>query len=211
MYALALDPGARSRRIVVRPMGSERAAVATWSLASDGELVAAIARGDSAALAALYDRHAALLLAVAARILGPHAAEDLVHDVLVEAWQRAATYDPARGSVRAWLLLRLRSRALDRCRRNQRRPSEPIDRAAELGDPDVPDPLNRLEQARARDALGALTPNQREILELAYFTGMTMAEIAEHLGIPIGTVKSRTSAALGRLREALQAPRGGAS
>ncbi|HRI11154.1 MAG TPA: sigma-70 family RNA polymerase sigma factor [Nannocystaceae bacterium] len=192
-------------------MGSERAAVATWSLASDGELVAAIARGDSAALAALYDRHAALLLAVAARILGPHAAEDLVHDVLVEAWQRAATYDPARGSVRAWLLLRLRSRALDRCRRNQRRPSEPIDRAAELGDPDVPDPLNRLEQARARDALGALTPNQREILELAYFTGMTMAEIAEHLGIPIGTVKSRTSAALGRLREALQAPRGGAS
>ena len=88
---------------------------------SDPELVAAMARGDNDALGALYDRHCPVLLAIAVRILGdPREAEDLVHDVLLEAWNKADDYDRARGSVRTWLSIRLRSRALDRWRRANR-------------------------------------------------------------------------------------------
>ncbi|MEZ4468804.1 MAG: sigma-70 family RNA polymerase sigma factor [bacterium] len=87
------------------------------SIDLDTRLVLGMAQGDKSALGQLYDRHAPLLLGVALRLLGDRPeAEDLVHDVLIEAWQRADTYDPARASVRSWLLLRLRSRALDRLR-----------------------------------------------------------------------------------------------
>lgn len=211
MITLTLDSAA-VRRIVAPRMSSGRAKVAARSRTSDAELVAAMACGDRDALAALYDRYAGLLLATAARIVGTSGAEDLVHDVLVEAWQRAAGYEEARGSVRTWLLLRLRSRALDLCRREHRRPWEPLspqgDRAAEGEGYGAQDPLSRVEQARARAAISRLSPSQRQIVELAYFGGLTMVEIAEALGIPIGTVKSRSSAALSRLRAALCGPGG---
>jgi RNA polymerase sigma-70 factor (ECF subfamily) len=176
---------------------------------SDPELVLAMARGDSDALGVLYDRHGALMLATAARILGnQREAEDLVHDVLLEAWQKAGDYERARGSVRTWLLIRLRSRALDRWRRSSRIRIETME-ARHLDDllpARADDPGQSLDDARVRRAVLDLPGTQRQVLELAYFEGLSATEIAERLGIPVGTVKSRTAAGLARLRTALHDP-----
>lgn len=176
---------------------------------SDPELVLAMASGDSDALAVLYDRHGALMLATAARILGgQREAEDLVHDVLLEAWQKAGDYERARGSVRTWLLVRLRSRALDRWRRASRTRVETME-ARQLEDllpARADDPGLSLDLARVRRAVLELPGSQRQVLELAYFEGLSASEIAERLAIPIGTVKSRTAAGLTRLRTALHDP-----
>ena len=167
-------------------------------------LVAAMANGDSQALAELYDRYASTLLAVAHRMLAhQHNAEDLVQDVFMEAWRSSASYSPQRGGVRTWLLLRLRSRAIDRLRLNARR------RVASLEDdgvPDLPDPAHENlaflpDHATLRRAIETLPKEQRQALELAYFKGLTASEIAASEDIPIGTVKSRLAAALRKLRE----------
>jgi len=174
---------------------------------SDPDLVAAMARGDGQALGVLYDRHAPTLLATAARILGnQREVEDLVHDVLVEAWQKAGDYDRARGSVRTWLLVRLRSRALDRWRRAGRirilaMEDQTLD---ELLPAPAGDPGQSVDHARVRHAVRELPEAQRQVLELAYFEGLSASEIAERLAIPIGTVKSRTAAGMTKLRAALQ-------
>lgn len=173
---------------------------------SDAELLAAMARGDSDALGHLYDRYASLLLATAIRILGGRReAEDLVHDVLMEVWQKCADYDPERGSVRTWVLIRLRSRALDRCRRAGRVRVEAIEDGTldDLGPAPGDEPGHNLDHARVRRALGELPAAQRQVLELGYFEGLSASEIAEHLAIPIGTVKSRTAAGLAKLRAAI--------
>jgi RNA polymerase sigma-70 factor (ECF subfamily) len=172
---------------------------------SDAELVRAMAAGDRQGLAALYDRHGSCLLAAARRFLGSlAAAEDLVHDVLLEAWRRADTFDPSRGSARTWLLVRLRSRALDRLRRRQRGQSA-LHALASAPAPEAvaADPQRRSEHAEIRRALAALPPSHRQVLDLAYFGGLSMAEIAAAMEIPLGTVKSRTASALGKLRRAL--------
>ncbi|MCA9658979.1 MAG: sigma-70 family RNA polymerase sigma factor [Myxococcales bacterium] len=171
---------------------------------SDAELVRAMAAGDRQALAALYDRHGGCLLAAARRFLGsPAAAEDLVHDVLLEAWRRADSFDASRGSARTWLLVRLRSRALDRLRRRQRGQSA-LNALATAPAPEAAnDPQRRSEHAEIRRALAALPPSHRQVLDLAYFGGLSMAEIAAAMDIPLGTVKSRTASALGKLRRAL--------
>jgi len=176
---------------------------------SDPELVQAMASGDSDALGILYDRHGALMLATAARILGSQReAEDLVHDVMLEAWHKAADYERARGSVRTWLLVRLRSRALDRWRRAGRIRIETME-ARQLDDllpARSDDPGQSLDHARVRRAVLELPVTQRQVLELAYFEGLSATEIAERLEIPVGTVKSRTAAGLARLRAALHDP-----
>lgn len=171
----------------------------------DRGLMAAAAAGDEAALAALYDRHAAAMLGVALRILKTRQdAEDLVHDVFVEAWQRAGDFDASRGSVRSWLLVRTRSRAVDRLRsleaarkrglllRDQQGP----------GEASVEPLWDGLDRQRAKRALDALPEAQRSLVELAYFEGLSCSEMAEKCGIPIGTVKSRLSAGMSKLREA---------
>ncbi|MCA9593207.1 MAG: sigma-70 family RNA polymerase sigma factor [Myxococcales bacterium] len=169
---------------------------------SDAELVARLTRGDRAALAALYDRHAPLVFALVRRIVGSAAeAEDLVHDVFLEAWRRAETYDPGRGGVRTWLLLRARSRALDHKKsaavsRTEALPERP--KAAVDGDHSLaPD------CARLRRALLALPQEQQHVLLLGYFEGLSSTEIAARVGAPVGTVKSRVAAALSKLRAAL--------
>jgi RNA polymerase sigma-70 factor (ECF subfamily) len=168
-------------------------------------LVAAAARGDREALGALYDRYAGLLLGVALRMLDERReAEDLVHDVFLEAWQKAATYDAARGSVRAWLLLRMRSRCLDRLKSAQERLTRalgdldpPARRSPSLGGGDESD------AAKVRAGLSTLPTEQRQVLELSYFAGLSGSEISSQLGVPLGTVKSRAAAALDKLRSAL--------
>lgn len=184
--------------------------MADRSRESDVELIGAMTRGDRGALSELYDRYASLLLATAQRMLGSTVAgEDLVHDVLLEAWRRADSYDPARGTVRTWLLVRLRSRALDRLRRERRSAAWVLEVAKLPVDEEVGDPRRLSEHAAIRRVLDDLPEHHRQVLTLAYFGGLSMTEIAEALAIPIGTVKSRTAAALQRLRVALSAPAGG--
>ena len=173
---------------------------------SDEALVRAIAAGDTRALAALYDRHAPLMLALSRRIvLGKPEAEDIVHDVFVEAWRRAADYDETRGSVKAWLLLRTRSRAIDfRKSAGVARtvPTGDGDWLATLADPRADD-SEAPDRARLRQLLSALNAEQREVLLLGYFEGLSSSEIATRIDVPIGTVKSRVAAALAALRLAL--------
>jgi RNA polymerase sigma-70 factor (ECF subfamily) len=171
----------------------------------DRDLVAAMARGDRSALAALYDLHAPLLVGLVRRILGSREeAEDVVHDVFLEAWRRAADYDEARGSVRTWLVLRARSRALDR--KKSAAVSKTITTAESrwldvLGGGD--DASDAPDCALVRRVLMGLPEDQRTVLLLGYFEGLSSSEIAERIRVPIGTVKSRVAAALARLRQAV--------
>jgi len=169
--------------------------------ASDVLSVRHAANGDREALGALYDRHAAVMLALGLRILGVRReAEDVLHDVFLEVWQRAGDYDPERSSVRSWLLLRMRSRSLDRARSHgfarvegltQEPPQAALD--AEQG----------VDAERTRGLLQRLPLRQREVLELGYYHGLSVSEIAARLGVPAGTVKSRVAAALRQLRASL--------
>lgn len=177
-----------------------------WDRLDDVALIEEAARGEVDALATLYDRFATLMLAVAERILGDRPmAEDLVHDVFVEVWRNAAKYDPGRGSVRSWVLVRLRSRAIDRRRAayNRREVAThelPHDIGVQTDEAIVLAPDRRA----VRIALADLPPDQREVLELGYFHGLTSSEIAERTGSPLGTVKSRTAAGLAKLRSAMK-------
>jgi RNA polymerase sigma-70 factor, ECF subfamily len=179
----------------------------------DLALVRALALGGDGgrdALADFYDRFAGLAMALLLRILGSRSeAEDLLQEVFVELWRRAAAYDPARGSVQTWVAMVVRSRGIDAVRSRARRPRAPIEADAELAlvapASDHPDALADSAQQRqaVQEALALLSREQREVLDLAYFQGLSQGEIAAHLGIPIGTVKSRTLAALRILRAAL--------
>jgi len=164
--------------------------------------------GDARALEELYDRHTPLLYALAARMLGRASdAEDVVQEIWVQAWTRAESSDSTRGGVGAWLVTMTRSRAIDRLRARAAR-----DRAEAALDIDPPveaeTPAMQAEQrqltARMHVALEALSPQHRHVLELAYFFGLSQTEIAERMGLPLGTVKSWTRQALARMRE--QAP-----
>ncbi len=179
--------------------------------AEDEVLVAAMAAGDRAALATLYERHASLLLGLALRIVRERReAEDLLHDVFLEAWRTAKDFDPKRGRVRTWLAIRMRSRALD-LQKSARVSRNTGDGGLELlvdeGDAASPD------HGRVRRALAELGTDQRRVLELAYFEGLSCTEIAERVAIPVGTVKSRIAAGLDRLRSGLLSagPRAGSA
>jgi RNA polymerase sigma-70 factor, ECF subfamily len=170
---------------------------------ADSELIAKIARGEQACLGQLYDRHAGLLLGILTRILGDaQEAEDVLHEVFLEVWERAGDYDPERGSVRAWLVMRARSRGLDRLRALGRARALPT----EALPVEVPVPPAPADVISVRRALARLAPELRVLLELGYFGGMSSAEIAAHQQLAIGTVKSRVARALAELRESLQSP-----
>lgn len=173
--------------------------------ACDRALLAKVAAGSQEALGQLYDRFAPRMLGLAWRILGTRRdAEDLLHDVFLEIWRRDADYDPERGEVATWLLLRTRSRAIDRLRASGARwqSAEWLDG---LVGPSRDDPVLEPERAQLRCALRRLPESQAEALVLAYFGGLTCREIAERQGVPLGTVKSRMAAAIARLRTELEA------
>lgn len=161
-----------------------------------------IARGDRQALAQLYTAFAPLMMGLAVRIIrDPKEAEDLLHDVFVEAWRRAGDYDPTRSSVKAWLLMMVRSRALDRVRSARARQ---VTLVAAVPDVEVATSDGNLgERGQLQGALERLSPEQRSVLELGYFQGLSSQEIAATLGVPVGTVKSRVAAALNHLRAML--------
>lgn len=177
---------------------------------ADVAIVQRIADRQPDALAELYDRYAPMLLALATRILGSQAeGEDVVQEALLQVWHKAGSYDPARSSVSTWLVLLTRSRAIDRLRsRNV------VDRAALAAHTDNPrthtspkgveDVLSRERRERVRRELDALPAEQRQVLDLAFFEGLTQVEIAERTEIPLGTVKTRTLLAMKKLRAALR-------
>lgn len=176
---------------------------------SDAELVAAIAAGGRLALAELYDRYSPMLMALAQRFVGSrHDAEDLIHDLFIEVWLRADSYDASRGSVRTWLLLRTRSRALDRVKSAAWRLAFRSDSEASLGalvaedSPDV-DLASANAEKQMRSAVLILTDEERGLLDLVYVKGCSLSEVAGQLQAPLGTIKSRLSRVLGKLRRSL--------
>ena len=168
----------------------------------DARLLGRVAGGDRQALALLYDRLAPLLRALARRMLGPGDAEDLVHDVFLEVWRNAGDHDAARAPVRLWMLMVLRSRALDRLG-SARRARRATTAAMEEPRPEREDASLGPDRAAAVRALATLPPEQRRALELGYFDGLSSSEIARITEVAIGTVKSRVAAGLAKLRAAL--------
>jgi RNA polymerase sigma-70 factor (ECF subfamily) len=183
--------------------------------ADDDELIAAVARGEHPALLALYDRHGRVAYGLAYRVLGDAgAAEEAVQDAFLRVWQRAASFDPARGAVRSWLLTIVHHRAIDLLRRRASAPAviAGLDEIAER--PATTDTwrvvAGHLERERVRAALAALPGEQRRAIEMAYFEGLTHREIAAQEGLPLGTVKGRLRLGLQRLHGLLAEPGTGA-
>ena len=172
---------------------------------SDEALVALAARADDGALAELYDRYGHVAYGLALRIVrDPALAEDAVQEAFLTIWRSASRFVPERAKARTWILTLVHRRAVDVVRREQPRRAEPI----ELAPPTSADVTEdeawlRLQRARVQDALRLLPDQQREALELAYYGGFTQSELAERLGEPLGTIKSRMFAGLARLRELL--------
>lgn len=168
-----------------------------------------MARGDGEAVAELYDRHARPIYSLALRILGDVTeAEDVVQEVFSQAWRQASRYSASRGAVAAWLLTLARSRAIDRLRARRARPAGVTDHRAagqvvDAGPPVDSQVLSSEQVARVRAALEELPVLQRAAIELAYYEGLTHAEIAARLEEPLGTVKTRIRLAMMKLRDVL--------
>ena len=169
-----------------------------------------VARGDKQALAALYETYASQMLALGHRIMqNRKEAEDILHDVFLEVWKRAGDYDGRRGKVKTWLLLRMRSRCLDRLKSAAYARSTGLeDEGAYLGATNGTQPEQLADGARVRRVLTHLPEEQARILVLGYYGGYSSSQISASLAIPIGTVKSRAAAGLSKLRALLGASAG---
>ncbi len=166
----------------------------------------AMARGDSDALGVLITRYSGMLIAHAWRVLRDQSdAQEVAADVVWQVWCDSSSFSPQRGAVATWLITLVRNRAIDRLR--AKRPRQSLD-----GDPlddCAPDPAAELDQAQrarlVRTAIASLAASERVVLELAYFSDLSHAEIADQLGIPLGTVKTRMRGAITKLRQTLAA------
>lgn len=180
---------------------------------NDEALMAGVARGDSRALAQLYDRYSRLVYGLALKILAnPEHAEDVVQETFWRVWSRSATFQAGASSFPPWLFGITRNLCIDELRKRQSRPAtiptQPDDQVLHA----IPDQqdieLVTWESERRRlivGALGDLPPDQREVIELAYFGGLSQREIADRLSSPLGTIKTRVRLALQKLKDALQA------
>lgn len=183
-----------------------------YAALDDEALITEIAARRPEALSALYDRYSRLVYALAFRSVGDaEAAEEIAQDVFVSIWDRAATYHAEQAKVSTWLTSIARHRSIDALRRRGVRPeghsvdwaaAAPVDMARIDGPEHAVEQY--LEQQRVRAAVGALPEEQRQVLSLAYFEGMSHSEIAATLGQPLGTVKTRIRLAMQKLRQLLQ-------
>ena len=176
---------------------------------SDEALVALVARGDESALGELYDRVGRVAYGIAYRVLrDDRLAEDAVQEGFLTAWRSAAAFRADRAKASTWIVTLVHRRAVDIVRREERRRAEPLESESR------PDPVDQtgsaedaawlgFERDRVQAALRALPDTQREAIELAYYGGYSQSELAERLGVPLGTIKSRMFAGLARLRELL--------
>jgi RNA polymerase sigma-70 factor, ECF subfamily len=188
----------------------------TGSDTPDEALVTRVARGDSAALEVLYDRYASRVLGISLKIVGDQAlAEDILQETFWRVWQSAATYQSQLGAFAGWLFRIARNLSIDAYRRRNVRPQVMMNTRGDDGDPvleQTPDPdMDVAEQAQAiltnrqiRNALASLPSVQRQVIELAYFYGMTRQEIAEATGEALGTIHTRARLALQKLRGELE-------
>jgi RNA polymerase sigma factor (sigma-70 family) len=177
---------------------------------SDEALVALVARGDEAALAELYDRVGRIAFGLAFRVLrDERLAEDAVQEGFLAVWRGAATFRADRAKASTWILTLVHRRAVDLVRREDRRRAEPLeDDATGLAAAESTEDATwlRFERERVQRALAQLPDTQREAIELAYYGGFSQSDLAERLGVPLGTIKSRMFAGLARLRELLDEP-----
>jgi RNA polymerase sigma-70 factor (ECF subfamily) len=172
-----------------------------------------LARGDRAALSVLYERYAGLVFGVALRVLNDRgAAEELVQETFLEAWRRATRYEPARATPAAWLITIARSRAIDRAR--SRSTQERL-LAIPEGEAAVQSPETLVDLSRKRELIAAavtqLSQEQRSLLELAWNEGLSQSAIAQRCSLPLGTVKTRTRAALLELTRLVRGAAGSGS
>jgi RNA polymerase sigma-70 factor (ECF subfamily) len=171
-------------------------------------LVKRLGRGDQTALAEIFDRTRSLVFGVVLRIVGDWGvAEEVTLDVYLQVWRSSATYDAQRGGPLGWLAMLARCRAIDRLRSGvtRQRKEAPLVDFPGLTAPDNPQDDAEAHQRRRMvwAALSGLPREQREVIELAYFSGMTQSELARHLRLPLGTVKTRMRLAMRKLRERL--------
>ena len=195
--------------MISRPAGPSSSKLAQseerWRLYLEG-----IRAGQPESLALLYDETSSLLFGLAVRVLSdPADAEEIVSDVYQQVWRTAQGFDPTRGSVLAWLTMLTRSRSIDRLRSAGSRRSKETSFDANIDFPSsspAPESQSIFAQERklVRQALDTLVPEQREAIELAFFRGLTHVEVAEALGTPLGTIKTRIRGGMIKLREALE-------
>ena len=193
------------------PRMSDTAQPVTRSFAhlSDEAVVALVARSDELALAELYDRFGRVAYGLALRVLrDDKLAEDAVQEGFLAAWRNADRFVPERGKASTWVLTLVHRRAVDLVRGEERRRAEPLSEQTEAGRSESAeeDAWLRFERERVQSALKQLPDQQREALELAYYGGFSQSELAERLGQPVGTIKSRMFSGLARLRELLAEP-----
>lgn len=189
-------------------MSEYRPMARSFAHLSDEAVVALVARSDQEALAELYDRFGRVAYGLALRVLRDEKlAEDAVQEAFLAAWRNADRFMPERAKAGTWLLTFVHRRAVDLVRREDRRRTDPLPEAAEAsGGSAEEDAWLRFERERIQAALRQLPDQQREALELAYYGGFSQSELAERLGQPVGTIKSRMFTGLARLRELLAEP-----
>lgn len=176
---------------------------------TDDSVLDLLARGAPEAFEALYDRYSRLAFTVAMRVLSDQAAaEDVVQDAFLSVWRRSATFRAERGSLRSWLCTIVRNRAIDRLRGESGRARYELSLDNSRDEPSLSDTwtevVAELSRARIREALQELPTEQRQTIELAYWSGMSHSEIGHAMRVPLGTVKGRARLALSKLRQALQ-------
>ena len=172
----------------------------------DAGMMARVCAGDDTALGALYDQYASLVHGIALRLVGPSRANDITQDVFIRLWERPEGFDPARGSLRAYVTVMARRRSIDALRRHGRSVAreERVARHDPGVTPNVDEAAMALVEAdRVRAAVESLPAEQRRCVELAYYEGLTYREVASAMGAPEGTTKSRLRLALARLAASL--------
>jgi len=193
------------------PDGQSRVNTSSAEAADDRELLRAVAARDREAFQQLYSRHSALLFSLALKILSDRAeAEDVLQDAFVQVWKTAGTFDEGRGKPLGWFIMMVRSRAIDhlRSRKTRTKLGESVAKDSAAGTAattPADEALVSEGQQAVRNALKALPAEQRIPIEMAYFGGLTQFEIAQQLGQPLGTVKTRIRTGMIHLREQLGA------
>ena len=180
-------------------------------LAAEIALLGRVATGDRRSFAELYDRFSRVLFSVAYRVLNSQeAAEDVLQDVFIQIWEKAPLYDPQRGKPLTWAVTLTRNKAIDRLRAIQRRNrlQDAVEKEAltfeQFDDRSSVEAVEGMETgAMVRAAIRRLSPDQRQAIELAFFSGLTQTEIAERLGEPLGTVKARIRRGMMKLRDVI--------